>query len=99
MMNGTSGYVPTDAGHTYIQEQIWNALNVYKQGMLGDVDSDGDVDYVDSMLTLQYYTQEIGAEDLDVTVADVDGNGVVNYVDAMLILQHYTQEIAVFPAA
>ena len=99
MMNGTESYVPTEAGHTYIQEQIWNALNVYKVGMLGDVDSDGDVDYVDAMLTLQYYTEEIGAEDLDVTVADVDGNGVINYVDAMLILQHYTHEIAVFPAA
>ena len=99
MMNGTASYVPTDAGYTYIQEQIWNALNVYKAGMLGDVDSDGDVDYIDAMLTLQYYTAEIGASDLDVTVADVDGNGVVNYVDAMLILQYYTQEIAVFPAA
>ena len=99
MMNGTASYVPTEAGHAYIEEQIWNALNVYKVGMLGDVDSDCDVDYIDAMLTLQYYTTEIGADDLDLSVADVDGNGVVNYVDAMLILQYYTQEIAVFPAA
>jgi lysophospholipase L1-like esterase len=99
MMNGTNGYVPTETGHAYIEEQIWNALNVYKNGMLGDVDSDGDVDHVDAMLVLQYYTDIIGADKLDLSVADVDGNGEYNHVDAMLILQYYTEIIDVFPAA
>ena len=99
LTTGTDNFVPTEAGHAYIEEQIWNALNVYKQGMLGDVDSNGVVNHIDAMLVLQYYTEVVGADDLDLGVADVDGNGVINHVDSMLILQYYTEVIEVFPAA
>jgi hypothetical protein len=99
LMTGTAEFVPTEAGYAYIEEQIWNALNVYKQGLLGDVDSNGVVNHIDAMLVLQYYTEVIGAADLDLSVADVDGNGVINHVDSMLILQYYTEVIEVFPAA
>jgi hypothetical protein len=99
LTTGTDNFVPTEAGYAYIEEQIWNALNVYKQGLLGDVDSNGVVNHIDAMLVLQYYTEVIGAADLDLGVADVDGNGVINHVDSMLILQYYTEVIEVFPAA
>jgi hypothetical protein len=99
LMSGAEGFVPTEGGYAYIEEQIWNALNAYKKGMLGDVNNDGKVNPIDAMLVLRYYTGKITAADLDLSVADVDGNGKYNPVDAMLILRYYTGKIPVFPAA
>jgi hypothetical protein len=92
---------PTEAGHAYIAEQIINALTITVEeiGLLGDADSNGVVNTLDALLVLQYYTEVVGAADLDLGVADVDGNGVINHVDSMLILQYYTEVIEVFPAA
>jgi len=88
---------PSDAGQIYIKEQILDSLTIY--GMLGDADNDGDVDNVDAMLVLQYYTGLADETDLNLFVCDVDGNGAVNNVDAMLILQYYVELITVFPVA
>ena len=97
----TDGYDfgTSEAGHAYITEQILNALNIIdnRTGLLGDADSDGDVDNVDAMLVLQYDAALIGENDLDLTVCDVNGDGLVDNVDAMLILQYDALLIEVFP--
>ncbi len=92
---------PGEAGHAYIAEQIYNAMIIeyVSNGILGDADMDGDVDNIDAMLILQYYTGVITDEDVNLGVCDVDGNGAINNVDAMLVLQYYTKEITAFPAA
>jgi hypothetical protein len=97
----TDGYDfgTSEAGHAYITEQILNALNIIdnRTGLLGDADSDGDVDNVDAMLVLQYDAALIGENDLDLSVCDVNGDGLVDNVDAMLILQYDALLIEVFP--
>ena len=50
----------------------------------GDADGDGEVTYLDAMLTLQ---AAVGLTTLDVNVADADDDGAITYLDAMLILQ------------
>ena len=87
---------PTEAGHTYIAEQILNALTI-TVGLLGDADSNGVVNAIDAMYVLQYYTGANDGSALNLDVCDVDGNGVVNALDAMFILQYYTGAIAQFP--
>lgn len=92
-------FATSENGHAYIVEQILNALTIIdtRNGLLGDADSDGDVDNVDAMLVLQYDAALIGENDLDLTVCDVNGDGLVDNVDAMLILQYDALLIEVFP--
>ena len=66
--------------------------------LMGDVNGDGKVNYLDAMLIAQYYVGDITAEDLDATVADVNGDGKINYLDAMLVAQYYVGDIDSFPA-
>ena len=65
-------------------------------GLLGDADGSGVVDYVDAMLVLQYHTGVITNEALALGQCDVDGSGAVDYVDAMRILQYHTGVISGF---
>ena len=64
--------------------------NFNPDGLKGDADGSGEVDYVDAMIVLQYHTGVVGNDALDLTVCDVDGSGEVDYVDAMMILQYHT---------
>ena len=98
LTNGAD-FATSEAGHAYIVEQILNALTIIdnRTGLLGDADSDGDVDNVDAMLVLQYDAALIGENDLDLSVCDVNGDGLVDNVDAMLILQYDALLIEVFP--
>lgn len=97
--NGGAELNPSEAGHEYIAEQIWNALNVTSRWwLLGDVDHNGVVNHIDAMLVLQYYVGMIDETGLDLDVADVDGDGVYGQYDAMYILQLYTGIIEKLPA-
>ena len=89
-------FYATPAGHTYMKNQILAALAPQAEGLLGDADGSGAVDYVDAMLVLQYHTGVIGNEGLAVAWCDVDKSGAVDYVDAMLILQYHTGVISGF---
>ena len=99
LRNKGAGMNPSEAGHAYIAEQILNSLFVFtlEDGMLGDADSNGVVNTLDAMLILQYYTEAISEDELDLNVCDLDGNGVVNTLDAFLVLQYYTGAIEKFP--
>ena len=66
-------------------------------GLWGDADNDGDVDYVDAMVIAQYDVWLIEDEDIHRCVSDVDGNGVIDYVDAMLVAQYDIWLIDKFP--
>ena len=86
----------TVAGNTYMKDQILAALAPEAEGLLGDADGSGVVDYVDAMLVLQYHTGVITNEALALAQCDVDASGAVDYVDAMLILQYHTGVISGF---
>ncbi len=56
----------------------------------GDANGDGEINYFDAIMILQYYTEE-EAEGIDLTAADINGDGEVNYLDAIAILQFYVE--------
>ena len=93
-----AAYMPTSAGFEYIMNQILTALNPTFElsGLLGDADSNGEVDNIDAMLILQYHTGVIEEDELDLSVCDVDNNGVVDNIDAMMVLQYHTGVITEF---
>jgi hypothetical protein len=97
LVNQSANLNPSAAGQNYITEQILNALTITVSGLLGDADSNGVVNTLDAMMILQYYTELISADIIDLSVCDLDGNGIVNTVDAMLILQYYVGLIEKFP--
>ena len=56
----------------------------------GDANGDGEVNYMDAVMILQYYTEE-EAEGIDLAAADFNGDGAVDYLDAIAILQYYVE--------
>ena len=58
--------------------------------MAGDANGDGEVNYMDAIMVLQYYTEE-EAEGIDLVAADFNNDGEVNYLDAIAILQFYVE--------
>jgi hypothetical protein len=97
LVNKAAKLNPSENGHAYITEQILNALTIHVVGLLGDADNNGEVNTMDALLVLQYYTGAITESDLVLGVCDVDGDGIVNTLDALLILQFYTGAIDKFP--
>ena len=65
------------------------------EGLLGDVDSNGTVNIVDSLLVAQYYVG-LDPQGFNVSVADVDDDGDVDIIDALLIAQYYVGLITEF---
>ena len=59
-------------------------------GLKGDADGSGEVDYLDAMIVLQYHTGVVGDDALNLAVCDVDDSGEVDYLDAMILLQYHT---------
>ena len=67
--------------------------------VLGDVDGNGEIEPRDATLILQYCSEIIDADGINVDAADVDGNGEIEPRDATLILQYCSEIISAFPAA
>ena len=63
--------------------------------LLGDVNSDGNINIIDALLTAQYYVGK-NPEGFNPDAADVDENGIINIVDALIIAQYYVGLIAGF---
>jgi hypothetical protein len=76
------------------------ALNITVEdgGLLGDVNGDGVVDYIDAILILRY---EVGFVDpkFIAGVADVDRDGYIGYVDAIWVLKYEAGLEKEFPAS
>ena len=75
------------------------ALTITYEGLLGDANSDGVVDYVDAIYVLEYDAKLRTADELAYGLCDVNGDGAVDYVDAIFILEYDAKLITKFPAA
>ena len=84
--------------HEYVDGVCIHCAQADPNALLGDVNSDGTVNYLDAMMVAQYYVGDIGQDALNLSAADVNGDGVVNYLDAMMIAQFYVGDIDSFPA-
>lgn len=60
----------------------------YKLSKKGDVNGDGDVNYIDAVLILQSVVGNIDLSISDFAEADVNGDLKITAVDARLIRQH-----------
>ncbi len=88
--------LPTEAGHAYIAEQIFNALNIeYK--IWGDVNGDRRVNCRDVRLLMRYVAELVTEEELDLTLADVNGDGRVNVRDVRTLMLYCAELIEHFP--
>ncbi len=68
-------------------------------GIIGDVNGDGDVTIVDLVLMAQFLGGVIGPADLDLANADVNGDGDVTIVDLVLMAQFLGGVIPGLPPA
>lgn len=81
----------TVAGHAYIAETIYEALNVtvdFGEYLLGDIDNDGDVDLNDWITLRQYLLGNVELTNAQQSVADVDNDGDVDLNDWITLRQH-----------
>ena len=100
-IQGKVTFTTTEAGNAYIAEQIKNALTVTVEpaALLGDADSDGDVDIYDAQMVLAYVTGDTSKNELiDLSVSDVDADGDVDIYDAQAILAYVTGGTEKLPA-
>ena len=88
--------LPSDAGHAYIAQRIYDALNV-RYAIWGDVNGDRKVTTCDARLILMYIVGKIDETGLDLEWADVDGDGKITTADARLILCLIVGKIEHFP--
>ena len=88
--------LPSEAGHQYIAQKIFNALTV-KYAIWGDVNGDRKVTCRDARLILKYIAGLIDETELDLTWADVSGDGKITPRDARLILKMVAGMIEHFP--
>lgn len=64
--------------------------------LMGDVNHDGKIDYLDAMMIAQFYVGDIEEDALNLAAADVNGDGDVDYLDAMRVAQFYVGDIDSF---
>ena len=62
----------------------------------GDINGDGKVNYLDSMMILRYSAELTTLTDDQLALADVTGDGKVDYMDAIMILRYDAQLIDSF---
>ena len=92
----TDTYVPA-LGHQY-KDGICSGCGLAEQdGLLGDVNGDGEVDTTDAYLIVMYYNERIELDEAQLLAADVDGSGEVDTSDAYYIVMYYNERIDSFP--
>lgn len=69
-----------------------------QEGLIGDVNMDGEVDVMDANLAIAYYYGNVDLSDNLIMMADVNGDGEVDAMDANLIIAYYYGNIEKFPA-
>jgi len=79
-------------------EKIGTATIIIGDNILGDVNDDGRVDILDSLMIAQYYVGLYFVDGYHKERADVNGDGLVNMVDSLLIVQYHVGLITSFPA-
>ena len=63
---------------------------------LGDVNGDGEINFLDAIMVLRYDAEIIELEESQLKVADVNGDGEVNFLDAIMILRYDAEIIDSF---
>ena len=66
------------------------------QALIGDVNNDGIVDVMDSILIQRYTTDKVELTDEQLYVADVNDDGQVDVIDAMQIQKYSVEKITEF---
>lgn len=90
--------LPNADGQKYIQEQIYNALNVEYGFLLGDADLDGEITYHDALIILQYSIDlPVLGDFIYLPVCEVDGIDGLSYNDALNVLRKSIDLIDKFP--
>ena len=69
---------------------------IEKQQILGDVNEDGEINFLDAIMVLRYDAEIIELEESQLKVADVNGDGEVNFLDAIMILRYDAEIISSF---
>lgn len=73
--------------------------NTDPSALLGDVNNDGSVDYLDANLIYSYYNGKTTLTEKQLAAADVNGDGNISFVDATLVYALYNGKISAFPSA
>ncbi len=63
----------------------------------GDINLDGDIDYLDAMMALRYDADLVDLSDTQMSLGDVNSDGAVDSLDAILILRYDAGLIDEFP--
>lgn len=83
------GLYPNQAGHTYIKDQLENALEINNtkpvEPLMGDANLDGVVDVLDATTIQRHIAKLIVMSDEQLAVADVLTDNFVNVMDATAI--------------
>ena len=92
-ISGEAAGLPSEAGYTYIKDQILNALNVIEgvPYLLGDVNLDGYVDSMDTNILFRYANGDATLGELSeaqLLLADVNGDGYVDSMDTNILFRY-----------
>lgn len=80
------GLYPNENGHTYIKNQLVNALDIkITKSLIGDANLDGKITVFDATEIQLKAAEYLEFTDEQTKLADVDSNGEVNIFDATLI--------------
>lgn len=74
------------------------AVNLSGALLWGDVNGDGDIDYIDAAMVYAYYNGTLTFTDGQKALGDVNGDGDIDYIDAAMIYAYYNGTLAAFPA-
>lgn len=84
------GLYPNEAGHTYIKDQLVNALDInVTKTLTGDVNLDGAVNIMDATEIQRGEAKIVELTDEQKAVADVNADGVVNVLDATAMQMYF----------
>ena len=89
------GLYPSEAGHTYIKDQLKNALDInVTKALSGDVNLDGAVNIMDATEIQRYSAMIVDLSDEQKAVADVNGDGDINVLDATTLQMYLAGFVA-----
>lgn len=99
-MTNSAALYPSEEGHQYICDKILEALDIKTaepEGLLGDVNSDGEVDIYDVQLLHKYVAKRVDATALNLAVADVNSDDEVDIYDVQVLHRYVAKRIAALP--
>ena len=87
------GLYPNEAGHTYIKDQITNALSITNtKPLIGDANIDGEVNILDATVIQRYVASIDDMTEQQKALSDVDSDNEVTVFDATIV-QRYVADI------